>query len=101
MNSDWCLEKMFLGIRPIKVAHIGHNIVDHIEMVGDYYGIIDKIFSIILHNASSNKTDMDVLKPMFSSFIGHLIAPPNPYKNVDNLSVVFLHHFCACYTLLI
>lgn len=70
MNSDWCLEKMFLGIRPIKVAHIGHNIVDHIEMVGDYYGIIDKIFSIILHNASSNKTDMDVLKPIESRIGG-------------------------------
>jgi hypothetical protein len=33
VNSDWCLEKRLLGLRPIEVAHTGLNIVECVEMV--------------------------------------------------------------------
>jgi hypothetical protein len=66
VNSDWCLEKRLLGLRPIEVAHIGLNIVERVEMVANDYSITDKIFAIVLDNASSNKTTIDVLKPVFA-----------------------------------
>jgi hypothetical protein len=73
VNYDWCLEKGLLGLRPIEVAHTGYNIAERVQMVADDYGITDKIFAIVLDNASSNKTAMDVLKPLFYGYIGNLI----------------------------
>jgi hypothetical protein len=95
VNSDWCLEKRLLGIRPIEVAHTGYNIAEHVEMVANDYGITDKIFAIVLDNASSNKTAMEVLKPVFSGYIGHLI--PRPSRNEYDLSAIFLHQRCGCH----
>jgi hypothetical protein len=65
VNSDWCLEKRLLGLRPIEVAHTEYNIAKRVEIVANDYGITNKIFAIVLDNASSNKTVMDVLKPLF------------------------------------
>jgi hypothetical protein len=73
VNSDWCLEKRLLGFRPIEVAHIGLNIAERVEMVANDFSITDKIFAIVLDNASSSKTAIDVLKPVFAGYIGHLI----------------------------
>jgi hypothetical protein len=73
VNSDWCLEKRLLGLRPIEVAHIGLNIAERVEMVANDFSITDKIFAIVLDNASSSKTAIDVLKPVFAGYIGHLI----------------------------
>ncbi|WVZ76741.1 hypothetical protein U9M48_024686 [Paspalum notatum var. saurae] len=95
VNSDWCLEKRLLGLKPIEVAHTGANIVERVEMVASDYGITDKIFAIVLDNTSSNKTAMDVLKPVFSGYIGSLM--PKPARNEDDLAVVFLHQRCACH----
>jgi hypothetical protein len=95
VNSDWCLEKRLLGLRPIEVAHTGLNIAERVEMVANDYNITDKIFAIVLDNASSNKTAIDVLKPVFSSYIGHLI--PAPSRNESDLSTIFLHQRCACH----
>jgi hypothetical protein len=89
VNSDWCLEKRLLGLRPIEVAHTGLNIAERVEMVANDYSITDKIFAIVLDNASSNKTVIDVLKPVFSGYIGHLI--PAPSRNESDLSNIFLH----------
>jgi hypothetical protein len=77
VNCDWCLEKRLLGLRPIEVVHTGYNIAEHVKLVANDYGITDKIFAIVLDNASSNKTAMDVIKPVFSSYIGHLIPIPS------------------------
>jgi mannose/fructose/N-acetylgalactosamine-specific phosphotransferase system component IIB len=66
VNSDWCLEKRLLGVRPIEVAHTCLNIAERVEMVANDYIITDKIFVIMLDNASSNKTAIDVLKPVFA-----------------------------------
>jgi hypothetical protein len=95
VNSDWCLEKRFLGLRPIEVAHIGLNIVERVEMVANDYSITDKIFAIVLDNVSSNKTTIDVLKPIFAGYIGHLILAPS--RNESDLSNIFLHQRCACH----
>jgi hypothetical protein len=83
MNSDWCIEKRLLGLRPIEVAHTCYNIDERAQMVADDYGIIDKIFAIVLDKASSNKTTMDVLKPLFFGYIGNLI--PMPSRNEYDL----------------
>ncbi|KAJ1270100.1 hypothetical protein BS78_06G028600 [Paspalum vaginatum] len=77
-----------------RVAHTGHNISERVEMVANDYGIADKIFAIVLDNASSNKTAMDVLKPL-SGYIGHLL--PKPGRNEEVLSAIFLHQRCACH----
>ncbi|WVZ77162.1 hypothetical protein U9M48_025060 [Paspalum notatum var. saurae] len=95
VNSDWCLEKRLLGLKSIEVAHTGVNIVERVEMVASDYGITDKIFAIVLGNASSNKTAMDVLKHVFSGYIGSLM--PKRARNEDDLAVVFLHQHCACH----
>jgi hypothetical protein len=96
VNSDWCLEKKrLLGLRPIKVAHTCHNIVERVGIVANDYGITDMIFVIVLDNGSSNKTAMDVLKPMYSGYIGHLVLPPS--RNEDDLSAIFLYQHCACH----
>jgi hypothetical protein len=95
VNSDWCLEKRLLaGLRPIEVV-TRYNIVERVQMIADDYGITDKIFAIVLDNASSNKTVMDVLKPLFSGYIGKLI--PLPSRNEYDLSAIFLHQRCACH----
>lgn len=78
-----------LGLRPIEVAHTCINIAERVEMVANDYSITDKIFAIVLDNASSNKTVIDVLKPVFSGYIGHLI--PAPSRNESDLSNIFLH----------
>jgi hypothetical protein len=52
VNSDWCLEKRLLGLRPIEVAHTGLNIAERVEMVALDYGITNKIFAIVLDNAT-------------------------------------------------
>ncbi|WVZ93282.1 hypothetical protein U9M48_039277 [Paspalum notatum var. saurae] len=95
VNSDWCLEKRLLDLKPIEVAHTGANFAERVEMVASDYGITDKIFAIVLDNASSNKTAMDVLKPVFSGYIGSLM--PKPARNEDDLAAVFLHQCCACH----
>ena len=95
VNPDWCLEKRLLGLKPIEVAHTGVNIAERVEMVASDYGITDKIFAIVLDNASSNKIAIDVLKPIFSGYIGSLM--PKPARIEDDLAVVFLHQRCACH----
>jgi hypothetical protein len=95
VNSDWCLENILLGLRPIEVAHTGLNIVERVEMVANDYSITDNIFAIVLDNASSNKTAIYVLKLVFSDYIVHLI--PAPSRNESDLSNIFLHQRCACH----
>ncbi|XP_039851477.1 zinc finger BED domain-containing protein RICESLEEPER 2-like [Panicum virgatum] len=95
LNPDWCLKKRLLGLKPIEVAHTGVNIAERVEMVASDYGITDKIFAIVLDNASSNKIAIDVLKPVFSGYIGSLM--PKPARIDDDLAAVFLHQRCACH----
>jgi hypothetical protein len=66
VNSNGELEKRLLGLKPIEVERsTSRNIVDRVAMVVDDYDIADKIFSIVLDNASSNKTTLAILKHIF------------------------------------
>jgi hypothetical protein len=95
VNSNGELEKRLLGLKPIEVERsTSRNIVDRIAMVVDDYDIADKIFSIVLDNASSNKTTLAILKHIFSAYIGHLIPLDD---DDDDLATIFLHQRCNCH----
>jgi len=52
------------------VKHSGKNIAERIAVMVEEFGLIDKIFSVTLDNASSNAKAMDTLTPMFASYLG-------------------------------
>jgi hypothetical protein len=83
-----------LGLRPVEVAHTGANIGEHAAIIADNYEISDKFFVVVLDNAS-NKIAMHHLKPIFSSYIGHLIL--SDASTDECLSEIFLHQRCACH----
>lgn len=81
VNADWVLEKRVIGMRLIDVSHSGANIADRVKTVITEFGLIDKVFSITLDNASANTNAMNILTPQFSGYVGSL----------------FLHQRCACH----
>jgi hypothetical protein len=81
VNADWVLEKRVIGMRLIDVSHSGANIADRVKTVIAEFGLIDKVFSITLDNASANTNAMNILTPQFSRYVGSL----------------FLHQRCACH----
>ncbi|XP_066341330.1 zinc finger BED domain-containing protein RICESLEEPER 2-like [Miscanthus floridulus] len=82
INADWQLEKRVLGLRLIGVSHNAENIAERVASVLAEYGILNKVFSITLDNASANKNAMDKLKPILKEYLG---------------SDLFLHQRCACH----
>jgi len=79
----------------IEVKPTGENIAERIACVIEEYGLIDKVFSITLDNASSNAKTMNILTPMFASYLGAdpSLEPADPSK--VNYSLV--HQRCAYY----
>jgi hypothetical protein len=63
INGDWQLEKRVLDLRLIDVSHNVDNIAKRVKSVLVEYGILNKVFSVTLYNASANKNTMDKLKP--------------------------------------
>ena len=55
INADWQLEKRVLSLRLIDVSHNAENIVERVASVLAGYGILNKVFSVTLDNASANK----------------------------------------------
>jgi hypothetical protein len=94
VNPNWELEKRLLGLRPIEDGHTGKNIAERVSLVVDEYGLTDKIFAITLDNASSNKTAMSYLIPLFSSYLG---IPDYELDDTHNMSSILLHQRCACH----
>ncbi|XP_021321373.1 zinc finger BED domain-containing protein RICESLEEPER 2-like [Sorghum bicolor] len=95
VNSNWELQKKIIGLRLIEVKHNGENISAAIASVVEEYGLIDKIFSITLDNASSNAKAMETLTPMFAGYLG-----PDPAPDDDdpiNRSYSLVHQRCACH----
>jgi len=82
INVDWQLEKRVLGLRLIDVSHIADNIAERVKSVLAEYVILNKVFSVILDNASANENAMDKLKPILKEYLG---------------ADLFLHQRCACY----
>jgi hypothetical protein len=82
INADWQLEKRVLGLRLIEVSHNAESIVERVGNVLNDYGILHKVFPVILDNASANNKAMDALKPVFKQYLG---------------ADLFLHQCCACH----
>jgi hypothetical protein len=56
-----------------------------------YFGMIDKVFSVTLDNASSNSTAMLTLSPMLVGYLGAEVDP----TNTSNKTYSVLHQRCA------
>jgi len=82
INADWQLEKRVLGLRLIDVSHNAENIAERVASVLAEYGILNKVFSVTLDNASANKNAMDRLNPILKEYLG---------------SDLFLHQRYACH----
>ena len=82
INADWQLEKRVLGLRLIDASHNADNIAERVKIVLNDYGILNKVFSVTLDNASANNKAMDKLKPVLKEYLG---------------SDLFLHQRCACH----
>jgi hypothetical protein len=77
------------------VKHTGQNIAEKIGSVIEEFGLIDKIFSVTLDNASSNAKAMETLTPLFAGYLGSDPAPTpsDPNKRIYHL----VHQCCACH----
>ena len=95
VSADWELQKKVIGLRLIEVKHTDQNIAEKIGSVIEEFGLIDKIFSITLDNASSNAKAMETLTPMFTGYLGPdpTSEPIDPSKRKYNL----VHQHCACH----
>jgi hypothetical protein len=82
INADWQLEKRVLDLRLIDASHNADNIVEPVKSIFAEYGILNKVFSVTLDNASANKNAMDKLKPILKEYLG---------------ADLFLHQRCACH----
>ena len=77
------------------MKHSGENVAERIACVIEEYGLIDKVFSITLDNASSNARAMSTLTHLFAGYLG---ANPSPLP-VDSSKVNYslVHQRCACH----
>ena len=87
--------KKVIGLRLIEVKHTGENIAEIVACVVEEFGLIDKVFSIILDDASSNAKAMETLTPMFAGYLGPdpTPEPVDPSKRKYSL----VHQRCACH----
>jgi hypothetical protein len=81
VSKDWLLEKRVIGLRLIETSHTSENITERVMTMLEDYGVVNKVFSITLDNASSNSKAMEKLSPLLSGYVGTL----------------FLHQRCACH----
>jgi hypothetical protein len=77
------------------MKHTGKNIVERIAYMVEEFGLIDKVFSVTLDNASSNAKAMDTLTPMFAGYLGSNPSPEPLDLNKRKYSLV--HQRCACH----
>ena len=77
------------------MKHIGENIAERIACVIEEYGLIDKVFSITLDNASSNARAISTLTPLFASYLG---ADPSPeHADPSKVNYSLVHQRCTCH----
>ena len=87
--------KKVIGLRLIEVKHTGENIAERVAYVVEEFGLIDKVFSITLDNASSNAKAMKTLTPMFAGYLSYnpILEPVDPSKRKYSL----VHQRYACH----
>ncbi|XP_066358323.1 zinc finger BED domain-containing protein RICESLEEPER 1-like [Miscanthus floridulus] len=95
VTADWELQKKVIGLRLIEVKHTGENIVEKVACVIEEFGLLDKVFSVTLDNASSNAKAMETLTPMFAGYLGSEPAPTPSDPNMVKYHLV--HQRCACH----
>ncbi|XP_066322132.1 zinc finger BED domain-containing protein RICESLEEPER 4-like [Miscanthus floridulus] len=69
-KRDKLMRKKVLGLRLIDVSYNAENIAELVASVLAEYGILNKVFSVTLDNASANKNAMDKLKPILKEYLG-------------------------------
>jgi hypothetical protein len=82
-----------IDFKLIQVSHNGVNIAEHIACVIQYFGMIDRVLSVTLDNASSNSTVMLTLSPMVAGYLGADVDPTDP----SNKTYSMLHQRCVCH----
>jgi len=87
--------KKVIGLRLIEVKHTGENIAEKVACVIEEFGLLDKVFSVTLDNASSNAKAMETLTPMFAGYLGSEPAPTPSDPNKVKYHLV--HQRCACH----
>jgi len=63
--------------------------------VVEEFGLIDKVFSVSLDNASANSRAYEILQPMFFGYLGSYPAPTRDDPN--KVQYLLVHQRCACY----
>ena len=79
----------------ILLKHTSENIAERIACVIEEYGLIDKVFSVTLDNASSNAKAMNTLTSMFAGYLGPNPSPEPSDPSKRKYSLV--HQRCACH----
>jgi hypothetical protein len=79
----------------IEVKHTGENIAKKVGCVIQEFGLLDKIMSVTLDNATSNAKAMKSLTPLLAGYLGSepTPTPTDPNKIKYNL----FHQRCACH----
>jgi hypothetical protein len=95
ITSEWELKKAVVGFKLIEVTHSGINIAEIIAGVLGDWGLLDKVFSVSLDNASANTSAMLTLSPLLAGYLGYDIDPLNPSKKIYHV----VHQRCACHIL--
>ena len=79
------------------MKHTSENIAERVACVVEEFGLIDKVFSVTLDNASSNAKAMETLTPMFVGYLG-----PNPTPEPVDPSkrkYILVHQRCASHVI--
>jgi hypothetical protein len=95
VNADWEFQKRVIGLRLIELRNTGENIAKRIAVVVEEFCLVDKIFSVIVDNASSNSKAMDTLTPLYAGYLGPDPSPESQDPNRRNYTL--MHQRCACH----
>jgi hypothetical protein len=93
ITTDWELKKSVIGFKLIEVSHNGINIAECIASVLRDFGLLDKVFSVSLDNASANTTAMLTLTPMLDGYLGFDVDPIDHTRKIYHV----VHQRCACH----
>jgi hypothetical protein len=90
ITSDRELKKSVIGFKPIED---GVNIADCINGVLRDWGLLGKVFSVSLDNASANTTVMLTLTPLRDGYLGYDVDPRDHTKKIYHV----VHQRYACH----